>query len=231
MEEKNQTKTPKCPPSSVISQDATPHGIGALSPYSIAECLQDMMHLPAVKHLCFFLVIRREKKNQTSGTSLLEQSGIFFPAVLPVETWWLFFRDVVHMGRSRTHWRRVWGGSGWISSPLLSSRRPSALPMRLRSSSKSSSGGREYSGQERRCWEKGNQRGGRRTAEFEKVFEMSGGGGGGGGGSAQGLRSQRGRGGGGTSNGYGQRSDTLASRLFLFFPSFLFFFFLLWGKK
>lgn len=120
MEEKNQTKTPKCPTSSVISQDATPHGIGALSPYSIAECLQDMMHLPAVKHLCFFLVIRREKKNQTSGTSLLEQSGIFFPAVLPVETWWLFFRDVVHMGRSRTRWRRVWGGSGWISSPLLS---------------------------------------------------------------------------------------------------------------
>lgn len=145
-EERNQTKTPKCPTSSVISQDATPHGIGALSPYSIAECLQDMIYLPLSTFALSWRLGGRKKSRQ-AVLQYWSKVAFFSAAVLPVEDWWLFFATLCI-------WEEVGpagdvAGVQWVD--LLSSRRPSALPMRLRSSSKSSAGGREYSGQERRC--------------------------------------------------------------------------------
>lgn len=116
-EERNQTKTPKCPTSSVISQDATPHGIGALSPYSIAECLQDMIYLPLSTFALSWRLGGRKKSRQ-AVLQYWSKVAFFSAAVLPVEDWWLFFRDVVYMGRSRTCWRRGWGAVG--GPPLLS---------------------------------------------------------------------------------------------------------------
>lgn len=145
-EERNQTKTPKCPTSSVISQDAIPHGIGALSPYSIAECLQDMICLP----LSTFALSWRlggKKKADKRYFAIGAKWHFFPPLCSQLKTGGCFFATLCI-------WEEVGpagdvAGVQWVD--LLSSRRPSALPMRLRSSSKSLAGGREYSGQERRC--------------------------------------------------------------------------------